>query len=78
MAAEEVTEFTLPFGMGSIDFSNPVMASMAIVSLIGGFAVFSMTRDLGEQVGQKANSIISSTTGVDTGADGSSEQPALV
>ena len=74
MAAEEVTEAQLPFGMGSIDFSNPLMAVVGIVTLITGFAVFNMTQSIGEMVGSRVNQTISAATGVDTG-DGSSENP---
>lgn len=80
MVAEEVTEAQLPFGMGSIDFSNPMTAALAIVSLVLGFAVFSIANGFGDAVASRVQNRISSATGVDagSGSGGTSAAPGVV
>lgn len=77
MAAEEVTEAQLPFGMGKIDFTNPVGAALMIVSLIAGFAVFSMTQGIGENLGSRLNSALGGVLGTNP-ATGNDSSPDLV
>jgi len=72
--ASEATEAKLPFGMGSVDLTS-TGAVFTIVSLILGFAVFSMTQSIGDYVGARANNALAGvigvdpTSGEDTGAD---------
>jgi len=74
MAVEEVTEAQLPFGMGEVDLTS-TSAILAIVSLILGFAVFSMTESIGNYLGSKANEFAGNylgfnpATGQDSGPD---------
>lgn len=64
MAVEEATEAQLPFGMGEVDLTS-ASAVVTIVTLILGFAVFSMTQDIGGYVASRANSFITNTVGFD-------------
>jgi len=74
MAVEEATEAQLPFGMGKIDLTS-TGAAVTVVTLILGFAVFSMTRDIGSYIASRANSFVGDrigfnpATGEDSGAD---------
>lgn len=74
MAVEEATEAQLPFGMGKVDLTS-AGAIVTVVTLILGFAVFSMTQDIGSYLASRANSFITNTvgfdptTGEDSGAD---------
>lgn len=72
MVAEEVTEAQLPFGMGSIDFSNPLKAGLAIVGLVLGFAVFSIANGFGDVVASRINQVVGNVTGIQTSTDSSS------
>lgn len=63
----EPTEANLPFGMGSIDFSSPVSAAMAIIALIFGFVVFHMADAVGGGLAQRVNSFLASVTGTEVG-----------
>jgi len=72
--ASEATEAKLPFGMGSVDLTS-TGAVFTIVSLILGFAVFSMTESIGGYVASRANNAVAGVigfdpaSGEDTGAD---------
>ena len=74
MAVEEATEAQLPFGMGTVDLTSAT-AVVTIVTLILGFAVFSMTQSIGDYLGSKANDFVGNylgfnpATGEDQGAD---------
>lgn len=79
MPAEEVTEAQLPFGMGSIDFSNPKMAVFAIISLVLGFSIFSIASGFGDVVAARVNNQIQRLTGVSASSDGATSQaPGVV
>jgi hypothetical protein len=71
------TEANLPFGMGDIDFSDPVSAAMAVVALIFGFVVFHMSNDVGAQLSTRVNSFIASATGAEVG-DASNNDPVVI
>lgn len=64
----------LPFGMGTVDLTS-TGAVFTIVSLVLGFAVFSMTESIGGYVAARANSFLGNFigfnpgTGNDSGAD---------
>lgn len=73
----EPTEANLPFGMGSIDFSSPVSAAMAVVALIFGFVVFHMADSVGSGLAQRINSFIASITGTEVGG-ASDDSPEVV
>jgi hypothetical protein len=72
MAVEEATEAQLPFGMGEVDLMS-TGAIFAVVSLILGFAVFSMTQSIGDYVASQANSFAANYLGFNpsTGKDSS-------
>jgi len=71
--AEEATNAKLPFGMGNIDLTS-AGAVFTIVSLILGFAVFSMTQSIGSYLGDRANSLLGDVIGTNpaTGEDADS------
>lgn len=66
---EEATDFQLPFGMGSVDASNPVMLVVTAISLIGGFALFSMASNIGSNVGERLMNGITAVIGFDPSGD---------
>jgi xanthosine utilization system XapX-like protein len=70
---EEATDFQLPFGMGTVDVSNPASAVVAIVALVGGMTVWNMTDDIGENLAAQVNSMIGSVIGRNP-ATGQSEE----
>jgi len=72
MAVDEATDARLPFGMGDIDLMS-TSAVFAIVSLILGFAVFSMTESIGSYVASRANSTLGNYLGFNPGSGQSSE-----
>ncbi|MFB6255261.1 MAG: hypothetical protein ABEH58_00800, partial [Haloplanus sp.] len=71
--ADEVTEANLPFGMGKIDLSSPMVAVVGIVSMILGWAVFSMTQDIGSYVGSRVNSALGNVLGFNPATGNDSE-----
>jgi hypothetical protein len=73
----EPTEAKLPFGMGSIDFTNPMSAVVMFVALTLGFVVYHMTDGIGNQLAQRINSFIASATGTNVGG-ASDSSPEVV
>ena len=76
MAAEEVTEARLPFGMGNVDLLS-MEAVFTLVSLILGFAVYHMTDGIGQRVAGAANSFIGQFTGSNPATGESTEAPGV-
>jgi hypothetical protein len=74
MVVEEATEARLPFGMGKVDLTSAAAVG-TILAMILGFAVFSMTQDIGSYVGSRVNSALGDVigfnpaTGQDEGVD---------
>lgn len=54
----------VPFTDQEVDTSEPTSALTAILFLIAGFAVFAMTRSIGENAGQTLNQALGSILGV--------------
>jgi len=63
MAAKEATEATLPFGMGSVDLTDPAMVVVTAISLIAGFTLFSMASDVGNNFASRINSALAGLIG---------------
>jgi hypothetical protein len=51
-------KFNVPFVNQTVDPTEPTSALMAIVALIGGFVVFSMTQDIGSRLGNQINAAL--------------------
>lgn len=60
--ASEATTANLPFGMGEVDLTS-MSAVWVILSLVLGWAVFSMSQDIGEVVKRRVTAFIASLTG---------------
>jgi hypothetical protein len=59
-----MTMIEVPFTDQTLDTSEPTSALSAIVFLIAGFAVFAMTRSIGENAGQMLNQFLGGVLGV--------------
>jgi hypothetical protein len=64
---EEATEAQIPFVGESVSLTNPAMLATTAVSLILGFALFSMAEGIGEQVASSVNATLASLLGMDVG-----------
>jgi len=64
---EDATEAQIPFVGESVSLTNPTMLATTAVSLILGFALFSMAEGIGEQVASGVNSSLASLLGMDVG-----------
>lgn len=71
MAMSEATEARLPFGMGTVDLTNPGTLVAVAVSLIAGFALFHMSDSIGDYVADRLNQFLGGVLGFNpaTGAD---------
>ena len=56
--AEDLGTAKLPFGMGKIDFTNPMSAIMAIVALILGALAWNMADAIGANYAQRVNNFL--------------------
>lgn len=70
---EDAAEFTLPFGMGSIDMTSPASAVVAIVALIGGATLWNMANGIGQNAADKVNSFIGNIIGMNPATGESAE-----
>jgi hypothetical protein len=62
---DDATDFRLPFGMGKLDITNPVGATVMFVALVGGMTVWNMADSIGERFSQRGNQYLARLTGVD-------------
>jgi len=64
---EEATEAQIPFIGESVSLTNPTMLVTTAVSLILGFALFSMAEGIGDQLATSVNATLASALGMDVG-----------
>jgi hypothetical protein len=69
---EMATKIDVPLVDEEVDASNPTSAIMAVVTLIAGFAIFSMTQGIGNYLANEANQSLSGVLGFNP-ATGESE-----
>ncbi len=74
---EEATTANVPFVGAEVDLTNPTGFVVAAVSLIFGFAIFSMTESIGEQVGSSANALLSNILGRNVGGEDTESIPGV-
>lgn len=78
MALEDATDAQLPFGMGSVDLTNPMAALALIVSLILGATIWNMTDSIGANLASQLNSAIGRISPIGNPADSSGGEGSTV
>lgn len=60
---EEATNARLPFGMGEVDLTNPVMVAALVVALTAGATLWNMADSIGANLAQNFNSFLGNIIG---------------
>jgi hypothetical protein len=72
-AIEEATNAKLPFGMGEVDLTNPVMVVALAIALTAGATMWNMADSIGAGFASRINAWLAGLTNTDVG--GSSSGP---
>jgi len=66
-AIEEATNAKLPFGMGEVDLTNPVMVAAIVVALTAGATLWNMADSIGAEFASRINTFLSGLTNSNVG-----------
>lgn len=64
MAVEEATDAKIPLIGEEVDLTSPVQVLVLVVSLVGGWTIFHMTSDIGQNAAGAVNNFIADISGV--------------